>query len=61
VIESRKMRWAGHVPHTHTHWEMRNLYKILFGSLKRGEDLGEVGIHMIIILKWNLNYYDATV
>jgi len=37
MIKSRRMRWAGHVPHM---GKMTNSYKILIGKTRREEPLG---------------------
>jgi hypothetical protein len=47
VTRSRKMRWARHVAHVK---EMRIVWKYLFGNLKRGEYLKDVGVAGLVVL-----------
>jgi hypothetical protein len=49
AIKSRRMRWAVHVPRM---GKIRRANKILFGNVKGGYSLGDLGVCCRIILKW---------
>jgi hypothetical protein len=51
VIESRTLRWAGHVARME---EGRNAFKIVTGNLTGKRPLGRLGIDGRTILEWVL-------
>jgi hypothetical protein len=51
MIESRRMKWAGHVARM---GEMRNAFCILVGKPERKNHSDDVGVDGRIILKWML-------
>jgi hypothetical protein len=51
MINSRKMRWAGHVAQM---GEKRNAYRILVGKPERKRPLGDLDVGVWTILKWIL-------
>jgi hypothetical protein len=55
MLESRRMRWAGHVARI---WEKRNSYRILVGKPEEKEDLDIDGR---ITYKWILEEWGGVV
>jgi hypothetical protein len=51
VIESRRMRWAGHVARM---GDIRNAYNILVGKPERKIPIGKTGVDGKMLLEWIL-------
>ena len=49
VIKSRIMRWAGHVVRM---GEMRGVYRVWVGNLRKRDHWGDPGVDGRIILRW---------
>jgi len=49
VIQSRRVRWEGHVAHM---GERRDVYTVLVGKPEEKSSLGEPGVDGRIILRW---------
>ena len=49
VVKSRRMRWAGHVPHM---GEGRGVHRVLVGNLRERGHLGDPDVDGRIILRW---------
>jgi hypothetical protein len=52
------MIWAGHVARV---GKRRGVYRVLVGSLKEGDHLGDPGVGGRIILKWIITKWDVGV
>jgi hypothetical protein len=51
VIQSRRMRWAGHVARM---GEVRGVYRVLVGRLEGKRPLEDLGVGGRITLRWTL-------
>jgi hypothetical protein len=58
MINSRRMRWTGHVANM---GEKRNAYKILVGIQKETDCYKDINVRGRIILKWILDRKDGVV
>jgi hypothetical protein len=56
MMNSRRMRWAGHVARM---GEKRNAYRILMGKPQTKQPLGSLGVDGRVILKWILEKSDG--
>ena len=56
MIESRKMRWAGHVARI---GEKRGVYKILVGKSEEKVQSEDPGVDVRIILRWILRKWNV--
>jgi len=56
VIKSRRMRWAGHVARMD---EEREVYSVLVGKPGEGDQWGDLGLDVWIILGWISRRWDV--
>jgi hypothetical protein len=59
VIESRRVRWIGHVAHTGGKIEMH--MRFWWGNLMKREHLEDMGIDGRVIWKWSLEREDGRI
>ena len=58
VIESRRVRWAGHVARM---GERRGVYRIWWGNIRERDHLEDPGVDGRITLRWILRKWDVGV
>jgi hypothetical protein len=56
VIQSRRMRWAGHVERM---GEEKGVYRVIGGNLRERDHWRDTGVDGRIILRWILRKWDV--